>query len=75
MRKIYSFVLLTAFFAFTHSQAQTPFDWWVTNGTVSTIAQSGNTVYLGGAFTYVGPNIPYGAALDAGTGAPNVIPC
>ncbi len=30
-------------------------DTWVTNGTVSTVVQSGNTIYLGGDFTYVGP--------------------
>ena len=45
---------------------------YVTNGTVSAIVRDGGTVYIGGSFTYVGPNNPYGSALDAGTGAPDL---
>ena len=41
---------------------------WVTNGTVETIVRSGNTIYLGGAFTRVGPRTGGGAALDVVTG-------
>jgi hypothetical protein len=43
----------------------------VTDGTVNAMVQSGNTIYLGGNFSYVGPNIPFGAALNAASGAPN----
>ena len=45
---------------------------YVTNGTVSAIVRDGGTVYIGGSFTYVGPNNPNGTALDAGTGAPDL---
>lgn len=43
---------------------------YVTNGTVSAIVRSGNVIYIGGSFGVVGPNIPYGSALDTATGAP-----
>ena len=46
--------------------------WWITNGQVNAIVQSGNTVYLGGSFTYVGPYMAHGAALDNVTGLPNL---
>jgi hypothetical protein len=41
----------------------------VTNGDVHAIIRTGNTVYVGGEFSYVGPNTPYGTALDIVTGA------
>jgi alpha-tubulin suppressor-like RCC1 family protein len=47
-------------------------DLWVTNGTVNSIITSGNTIYLGGNFTIVGPNLPYGAALNTTTGSPDL---
>jgi hypothetical protein len=37
---------------------------WITNGPVDAIEQAGNTVYLGGAFSRVGPSTGNGAALD-----------
>jgi hypothetical protein len=43
---------------------------WVTNGTVSAIATAPDgTTYIGGGFTYVGPNTGDAAALDATSGA------
>src|SRR5512143_1158728 len=45
---------------------------WVTNGTVNAIVRSGDIIYLGGHFTYVGPPTGYGAAIDINTGNPNL---
>ena len=44
---------------------------YVTNSTVMSTVQSGNTLYIGGAFTYVGPDAPYGASVDINTGVPS----
>ena len=46
---------------------------WVTNGVVRAIAIAPDgTTYIGGDFTYVGPNTGSGAALDASSGAVNL---
>jgi trimeric autotransporter adhesin len=45
---------------------------WVTNGYVKTMARIGNTLYIGGGFTVVGPATGAGVPIDAGTGAPVV---
>jgi PASTA domain-containing protein/beta-propeller uncharacterized protein DUF5122 len=41
---------------------------YMTNGTVSAIARAGNTIYLGGNFSEVGPRTGPFAAIDATTG-------
>ena len=46
---------------------------WVTNGTVDAIATAPDgTTYIGGDFSYVGPNTGGAAALDATSGAPDM---
>jgi hypothetical protein len=46
---------------------------WVPNGTVSAIATAPDgTTYIGGGFTYIGPNTGDGALLDATSGAPDM---
>jgi gliding motility-associated-like protein len=68
MKQLFSFgVLFYSLSAF--SQSSLPEDhWWVTDLTVNTIVREGNMVYLGGNFTYVGPNEPNGSAVDLATG-------
>ena len=43
---------------------------WVTDGNINATVQSGDTLYLGGNFTYVGPNTGSGTSLSLITGAP-----
>ena len=45
-------------------------DLYVTNGPVYATAISGNTLYVGGRFTHVGPATGGGVPLDVTTGAP-----
>ena len=49
--------------------APIPDETWVTNGTVYAVAQAGGRIYLGGAFSRVGPNTGFGVRLDTATGA------
>jgi hypothetical protein len=46
---------------------------WITDGTVNAIVHDSNTntIYIGGAFTFVGPNTPYGTTVDLVSGQPN----
>ena len=41
---------------------------YVTNGSVKATKISGNTLYIGGDFTQVGPSTGYGAAIETSTG-------
>jgi hypothetical protein len=45
---------------------------WITDGTVSAVAYSKGLTYIGGDFTYVGPNTGYGAALSPATSEPDL---
>src|SRR5438552_1624618 len=42
---------------------------WVPNGTVYAVVLSGNTIYIGGNFTFVGPATGGGVPLSAATGS------
>jgi len=41
---------------------------WVTDGGVNTVVRAGNTVYIGGGFTRVGPATGGGVPLDISSG-------
>src|SRR5262249_35994614 len=43
---------------------------WVTDDRVNPVALSGNTLFVGGSFHYVGPNTGSFVGLDATSGAP-----
>ncbi len=42
---------------------------WVTDGPVTAIARDNTTIYLGGAFSYVGPPLAHSVAINAASGA------
>jgi trimeric autotransporter adhesin len=44
-------------------------DMWIANGPVSSIVPSGNTIYIAGGFTYVGPYTGGFVSLSAASGA------
>src|SRR5438128_2712667 len=52
---------------FSMAQLANP-NFWITDGTVRATALSGNTLYIGGDFSYVGPNNGGFARLDATSG-------
>ncbi len=68
MKKI---LLFSAMLCCMQQQLSAQSKLWVTDGSVSSMVQSGNTLYVGGNFSHVGPNTPYGCAVDAISGAPN----
>jgi hypothetical protein len=43
---------------------------WIANNTVNCVLPVGDTTYIGGDFTYVGPNTGHGVPLDVSTGKP-----
>ena len=47
---------------------------YVTNGTVDALARDGGTLFLGGAFSRIGPPTGGGVALDPATGPPATHP-
>lgn len=65
-------ILLTLFLVLCHlinsTAQQIDTTLWGTNGEVRAIARKGNTIYLGGTFTHLGPITGGGALLNAATG-------
>lgn len=53
--------------AFAQSETFRP-EVWVTNGPVFAVAESGGVLYLGGSFSFVGPEVASFVGLDAVTG-------
>lgn len=45
---------------------------YVTDGDVKAIARKNNTLYIGGNFNHVGPNIPFGISVNVTTGVPDM---
>src|SRR5262245_39946152 len=56
-----------------HAQTLRP-EFWVPNGKVNTAAIAGNTLYIGGKFTHVGPPATAIAKVDSVTGASLPVP-
>jgi len=70
-----SFVVVASCIAATPAWAPlnyAPARAWVTNGPVYDVARLGDTVYLGGDFTRVGPPTGPGAAINRTTGQPDL---
>ena len=66
--RIYTLFALLVWCAGTAS-SQTAFEsLYVTNGRVDAVVVSGNTIYIGGMFTSVGPNTGAGVAIGISTG-------
>lgn len=78
MRKILIKELISLFLIFgqivLNAQSTTIIeeDWWQPNGEIRTIVHDNNTVYLGGNFSYIGPNTPFGTSVNTTTGIPNL---
>jgi hypothetical protein len=63
------FLTMLACFNCCYSQtAEVDTNMWVANGGVLSFVKSNNTIYLGGNFTYVGPNTGNGVPVNTTTG-------
>ncbi len=57
-----------------HAQFEAPDykpDLWMINGQVNEVVRNGNTVYIGGSFSYVGPRTGSGVSVSTTTGEVN----
>lgn len=65
------FVLVAVFNSFSRSQTVRE-NMPVADGRVEAIVRDGNTIYLGGSFLGLGPNVPYGSSINTTTGLPDL---
>lgn len=71
-KKLYTILVLlsTLLCLASTTHAQMTYDkLWTTDGTVNSMAQTAGTLYVGGTFTYVGPNTSCAAPLSSTTGS------
>ncbi len=67
MKIIVAVALFIYFTNFTYSQTNDP-NIWMTDGAVNAITQTGNTIYIGGNFDYVGRYTGQGTMINIATG-------
>ncbi|MBI2418397.1 MAG: delta-60 repeat domain-containing protein [Ignavibacteriales bacterium] len=78
MKKTRAFIFYTSAFyllycAAAYCQPSIPNkDMWITNGSVNAIAVAGDYTYIGGTFTYIGPNTGCGGKLTVSSPAPDM---
>ncbi|MBL7938885.1 MAG: T9SS type A sorting domain-containing protein [Flavobacteriales bacterium] len=68
-------ILLTSALLALNGTAQTIENhWWTPNNAVNAVVRDdvNGLVYIGGSFTQIGPNMPFGAEVDAATGLPDM---
>lgn len=66
MKIIVAVALFISFSNLTYSQTHDP-NIWMTDGIVNAIVQTGNTIYIGGNFDYVGRYTGQGTELSIST--------
>lgn len=72
--KLVSLLALSAFVGPADGSESLRQGFWVTNGPVHAVVESGNTVFVGGEFTRVGPMPGNAVALDVESGEPLMFP-
>ncbi len=70
-----NYLIASTFFIFSNVLAQNlkvNQEWWQPNGEVKVITSDSNTIYVGGTFTSVAPNIKYGCQFDTLSKVPDI---
>lgn len=68
MRNFYAVFFLFIVTISSRGQSIVPNSTLITNGGLRAMVADGNTVYFGGGFSYVGPDMPYGVGINPSTG-------
>ena len=72
MRYFFLLIYFSIFCSGLYAQSSSAVsDAWVTNGDIKAMVRDGSTIYIGGGFSYMGPSVEFGAALDGTTGLVN----